>query len=151
MTPSSLKCNQSYTTNECEIKQRIEKPICINCNQVGHVAAYRGCAEFPKLTTAEKNRNDNFDSNKYLVNSNISYAQKAKATRANTQNSVQQMAPPAHKPPNNVKNQSAASPSTCIESNVSNPLTPAISGSTGLSELMTALKELRKLMKNTHN
>ncbi|GBN36529.1 hypothetical protein AVEN_64296-1 [Araneus ventricosus] len=55
MTPRYLKCGQSHTTIECEIKQRIEKPICINCNQVGHVAAYRGCAEFPKLTTAHKN------------------------------------------------------------------------------------------------
>ncbi|GBN49076.1 hypothetical protein AVEN_38076-1 [Araneus ventricosus] len=111
------------------------------------MVAYRGCAEFPKLTTAQKNTNNNFDSNKYLVNSNITYAQKAKATRANTQNSEQQMVPPAHRPANNVKNQSAASASTCIESNVNNPLTPAISGSTYLSELMTALKELRKLMK----
>ncbi|GBO41044.1 hypothetical protein AVEN_128504-1 [Araneus ventricosus] len=147
MTPRCLKCGQSRTTNECEIKQRIEKPICINCNQVGHVAAYRGCAEFPKLTTAKKNRNNNFDSNKYLVNSNISYAQKASATRANTQDSEQQMSPPAHRPANNVKNQSAASASTCIESNVNNPPTPSISGINDLSELMTALKELRKLMK----
>ncbi|GBM69657.1 hypothetical protein AVEN_178741-1 [Araneus ventricosus] len=54
MTPRCLKCGQSHTTIECEIKQRIEKPICINCNQVGHVAAYRGCADFPKLTTAQK-------------------------------------------------------------------------------------------------
>ncbi|GBO38194.1 hypothetical protein AVEN_70307-1 [Araneus ventricosus] len=147
MTPRCLKCGQSRTTNECEIKQRVEKPICINCNQVGHVAAYRGCAEFPKLTTAHKNRNNNFDSNKYLVNSNISYAQKASATRANTQDSEQQMSPPAHRPANNVNNQSAASASTCIESNVNNPPTPSISGSDDLSELMTALKELRKLMK----
>ncbi|GBM13938.1 putative RNA-directed DNA polymerase from transposon BS [Araneus ventricosus] len=36
MTPRCLKCGQSHTTIECEIKQRIEKPICINCNQVGH-------------------------------------------------------------------------------------------------------------------
>ncbi|GBL87582.1 hypothetical protein AVEN_22893-1 [Araneus ventricosus] len=107
MTPRCLKCGQSHTTIECEIKQRIEKPICINCNQVGHVAAYRGCAEFPKLTTAHKNRNNNFDSNKYLVNSNISYAQKANGTSDNTLDSEQQMAP-AHRPANNVNNQSAA-------------------------------------------
>ncbi|GBO18140.1 hypothetical protein AVEN_183718-1 [Araneus ventricosus] len=114
--PRCLKCGQSHTTTECEIKQRIEKPICINCNQVGHVASSRGCAEFPKLTTAQKNRYNNFDSNKYLVNSNISYAQKANGTRANTQDSEQQMVPPAHRPANNVKNQSTGSASTCIES-----------------------------------
>ncbi|GBN55315.1 hypothetical protein AVEN_47856-1 [Araneus ventricosus] len=147
MTPRCLKCGQSHTTIECEIKQRIEKPICINCNQVGHVAAYRGCAEFPKLTTAQKNRNNNFDSNKYLVNSNISYAQKAKGTSANTLDSKQQMAPPAHRPANNVNNQSAAFASTFIESNVNNLPTPAISGNNDLSVLMTALKELRELMK----
>ncbi|GBO19776.1 hypothetical protein AVEN_15715-1 [Araneus ventricosus] len=147
MTPRCLKCGQSHTTIECEIKQRIEKPICINCNQVGHVAAYRGCAEFPKLTTAHKNRNNNFDSNKYLVNSNISYAQKANGTSANTLDSEQQMAPPAHRPANTVNNQSAAFASTCIESNVNNTPIPAISGNNDLSVLMTALKELRKLMK----
>ncbi|GBO02424.1 hypothetical protein AVEN_86122-1 [Araneus ventricosus] len=147
MTPRCLKCGQSHTTIECEIKQRIEKPICINCDQVGHVAAYRGCAEFPKLTTAHKNRNNNFDSNKYLVNSNISYAQKANGTSANTLDSEQQMAPPAHRPANNVNNQSAAFASTCIERNVNNTPIPAISGNNDLSVLMTALKELRKLMK----
>ncbi|GBM37322.1 hypothetical protein AVEN_125200-1 [Araneus ventricosus] len=57
------------------------------------------------------------------------------------------MVPPAHRPANNVKNQSAASASTCIESKGNNPPTPAISGSNDLSELMTALKELRKFMK----
>ncbi|GBM46215.1 hypothetical protein AVEN_198369-1, partial [Araneus ventricosus] len=147
MTPRCLKCGQSHITIECDIKQRIEKPICINCNQVGHVAAYRGCAEFPKLTTAHKNRNNNFDSNKYLVSSNISYAQKANGTSANTLDSEQQMAPPAHRPGNNVNNQSAAFASTCIESNVNNTPIPAISGNNDLSVLMTALKELRKLMK----
>ncbi|GBN37578.1 hypothetical protein AVEN_224251-1 [Araneus ventricosus] len=57
------------------------------------------------------------------------------------------MAPLAHRPANNVNNQSEASASTCIESNVNNPPTPSISGNNDLSVLMTALKELRKLMK----
>ncbi|GBM15869.1 hypothetical protein AVEN_165751-1 [Araneus ventricosus] len=147
MTLICLKCGQSHTTNKCEIKQRIEKPVCINCNQVGHVAAYRGCAEFPKLTTAHKNRNNNFDSNKCLVDSNISYAQKANRIRAKTLNSEKQMAPPAHRPTNNVDNQLSASASTCIESNLNTPKTPDISGNNDISVLMTALKELRKLMK----
>ncbi|GBN36530.1 hypothetical protein AVEN_64297-1 [Araneus ventricosus] len=57
------------------------------------------------------------------------------------------MAPPAHRPASNVNNQSAAFASTCIESNVNNLPTPAISGNNDLSVLMTAFKELRKLMK----
>ncbi|GBN97654.1 hypothetical protein AVEN_156472-1 [Araneus ventricosus] len=147
MTPRCLKCGPSHTTIECEIKQRIEKPICSNCKQVGHVAAYRGCGEFPILTTAHKNRNNNFESNKYLVNSNISYAQKANGTRDNTMDSEQQMAPHSHRPANHVNTQSAAPASACIESNVNNPPTQAISGNNDLSFLMTALNKLRKLMK----
>ncbi|GBO36360.1 hypothetical protein AVEN_167176-1 [Araneus ventricosus] len=57
------------------------------------------------------------------------------------------MAPSAHRPTNNVDNQSAASASTCIESNLNTPPTPEISGNNDISVLMTALKELRKLMK----
>ncbi|GBO19393.1 hypothetical protein AVEN_107431-1 [Araneus ventricosus] len=98
-------------------------------------------------TAAQKSRNNNFDSNKYLVNSNMSYAQKANGTKANTLDSEQQMAPPAHRPANNVYNESAVFASTCIESNVNNPPTPAISSNNDLSVLTTALKELRKLMK----
>ncbi|GBO40075.1 hypothetical protein AVEN_757-1 [Araneus ventricosus] len=50
-----------------------------------------------------------------------------------------------HRPANNVNNQSTASASTCIEINVNNPRTPAISGNNDISVLMTALKEIRKL------
>ncbi|GBN61245.1 hypothetical protein AVEN_35638-1 [Araneus ventricosus] len=81
------------------------------------------------------------------LNCNISYVQKANATRANTQDLERQTAPPAHRPAYNLKNQSAASASTCMESNVNIPPTLAISGNSNLSVLMTASKELRKLMK----
>ncbi|GBN31681.1 hypothetical protein AVEN_62072-1 [Araneus ventricosus] len=57
------------------------------------------------------------------------------------------MAPPVHSPANNVNNQSAAFSSTFIESNVNNTPIPAISVNNDLSVLLTALKELRKLMK----
>ncbi|GBO11202.1 hypothetical protein AVEN_243274-1 [Araneus ventricosus] len=59
------------------------------------------------------------------------------------------MAPSAHRPPNNVNNPPAASASTCTQSNVNNPPTPAISDIIDLSVLMTALKEIRKLMKES--
>ncbi|GBM49271.1 hypothetical protein AVEN_215649-1 [Araneus ventricosus] len=80
----------------------------------------------PETNSAHKNRNNNFDSNKYLVNSNNSYAQKANGTSANTLDSEQQMASPAHRPANNVNNQSAAFASTCIESNVNNCTPPGV-------------------------
>ncbi|GBN93688.1 hypothetical protein AVEN_110326-1 [Araneus ventricosus] len=36
--PRCLKCNQNHQTNKCELKERVEKPTCINCGKIGHVA-----------------------------------------------------------------------------------------------------------------
>ncbi|GBM62337.1 hypothetical protein AVEN_166836-1 [Araneus ventricosus] len=77
------------------------------------------------------------------------YAQKASAARVNSQDSDQQMAPSAHRPSNNVNTPPATFASTCTQSNVNNPPTPAISDIIDDSVLMSALKELRKVMKES--
>ncbi|GBM58567.1 hypothetical protein AVEN_255345-1 [Araneus ventricosus] len=59
------------------------------------------------------------------------------------------MAPPAIIPTNNVNIPTEAPASTCTDSNVNNPTSPAISGNNDLSVLMTSLQELRKLMKES--
>ncbi|GFV28276.1 uncharacterized protein TNCV_2221111 [Trichonephila clavipes] len=36
MRTRCLKCGESHRTNECPIKERIQNPVCINCNKTGH-------------------------------------------------------------------------------------------------------------------
>ncbi|GFW68456.1 nucleic-acid-binding protein from transposon X-element [Trichonephila clavipes] len=48
MTPRCLKCGKDHRTGDCPIKEKLEKPRCINCNQEGHVASLRSCTAFPK-------------------------------------------------------------------------------------------------------
>ncbi|GBO35429.1 hypothetical protein AVEN_129343-1 [Araneus ventricosus] len=74
--PRCLKCGQSHTTNQCSIKERVEKPVCINCGKEGHVAAYRGCEAFPKINKKPINNSPRtFNANQALVNDKKSYAQ----------------------------------------------------------------------------
>ncbi|GFV15584.1 nucleic-acid-binding protein from transposon X-element [Trichonephila clavipes] len=49
MNPRCLKCGNNHRTGECNIKEKIEKPKCINCNEEGHVASLRSCSAFPKI------------------------------------------------------------------------------------------------------
>ncbi|GFS82430.1 nucleic-acid-binding protein from transposon X-element [Trichonephila clavipes] len=49
MTPRCLKCGKDHRTGDCSIKEKLEKPRCINCNQEGHVASLRSCTAFPKI------------------------------------------------------------------------------------------------------
>ncbi|GFV11673.1 nucleic-acid-binding protein from transposon X-element [Trichonephila clavipes] len=49
MTPRCLKCGKDHRTGDCSIKEKLEKPRCINCNQEGHVASLRSCTAFPKV------------------------------------------------------------------------------------------------------
>ncbi|GFU87641.1 PRE_C2HC domain-containing protein [Trichonephila clavipes] len=49
MNPRCLKCGKNHHTGECTIKEKIDKPICINCNEEGHVASLRSCPTFPKI------------------------------------------------------------------------------------------------------
>ncbi|GFU42026.1 hypothetical protein TNCV_4677101 [Trichonephila clavipes] len=43
-----LKCGESHRTNDCPIKEKIQNPVCINCNKTGHMANWSQCEEFPK-------------------------------------------------------------------------------------------------------
>ncbi|GBN60317.1 Nucleic-acid-binding protein from transposon X-element [Araneus ventricosus] len=47
--PRCIKCAGVHETRDCSIKNKIENPICINCNGEGHLASWRGCPKFPKI------------------------------------------------------------------------------------------------------
>ncbi|GFU10339.1 transposable element Tcb1 transposase [Trichonephila clavipes] len=80
MRTRCLKCGESHRTNECPIKEKIENPVCINCNKTGHMANWSQCEEFPKrkLRKGEtiRNRNTSTETNKTLkkVTPNLSFA-----------------------------------------------------------------------------
>ncbi|GFW01483.1 nucleic-acid-binding protein from transposon X-element [Trichonephila clavipes] len=38
MRTRCLKCGESHRTNDCPIKDKIQNPVCINCNKTGHMA-----------------------------------------------------------------------------------------------------------------
>ncbi|GFX42211.1 nucleic-acid-binding protein from transposon X-element [Trichonephila clavipes] len=63
-----LKCGESHRTNECPIKDKIQNPVCINCNKTGHMANWSQCEEFPKKKPRKgetmRNRNTPTESNK---------------------------------------------------------------------------------------
>ncbi|GFW66349.1 nucleic-acid-binding protein from transposon X-element [Trichonephila clavipes] len=61
MCTRCLKCGESHRTNECPIKEKIENPVCINCNKTGHMAIWSQCEEYPKrkLKKGETIRNRN--------------------------------------------------------------------------------------------
>ncbi|GBO42400.1 hypothetical protein AVEN_246283-1 [Araneus ventricosus] len=63
-----LKCAGPHETNQCSIKEIIPNPTRINCGEEGHVASYRGRKKFPKNTTAQQNRANNFFSNRNTFN-----------------------------------------------------------------------------------
>ncbi|GBM76046.1 Nucleic-acid-binding protein from transposon X-element [Araneus ventricosus] len=47
--PRCIKCNGEHPTRECKITEKIENPVCINCGEKGHLAAWRGCKALPVL------------------------------------------------------------------------------------------------------
>lgn len=42
-----LKCGKHHETRDCKLPV-VKNPTCINCNAVGHTAAWRQCPSFPK-------------------------------------------------------------------------------------------------------
>ncbi|GFU78045.1 nucleic-acid-binding protein from transposon X-element [Trichonephila clavipes] len=78
MKTRCLKCGQNHKTGTCEIKEKIENPLCINCNTRGHMASSTECPQFPKPKKGKgKSPNENLKRN---ISSNpvipgISYAQ----------------------------------------------------------------------------
>ncbi|GBL94712.1 hypothetical protein AVEN_32283-1, partial [Araneus ventricosus] len=48
-TTRCLKCGQEHRTSECTITTPQDKPTCINCGAVGHIASSRVCPVFSKI------------------------------------------------------------------------------------------------------
>ncbi|GFU47131.1 nucleic-acid-binding protein from transposon X-element [Trichonephila clavipes] len=48
MKTRCLKCGENHRTGACQIKEKIENPLCINCNAKGHMASSTECPLFPK-------------------------------------------------------------------------------------------------------
>ncbi|GFV22399.1 nucleic-acid-binding protein from transposon X-element [Trichonephila clavipes] len=79
MTPRCLKCGKDHRTGDCSIKEKIEKPRCINCNQEGHVASLRSCTAFPKIKPKKGEAQNNISQKKIIpatrpVKANVSFA-----------------------------------------------------------------------------
>ncbi|GFV18527.1 uncharacterized protein TNCV_2871601 [Trichonephila clavipes] len=80
MRTRCLKCGESHRTNECPIKDKIQNPVCINCNKTGHMANWSQSEEFPKRKPRKgetiRNRNTSTESNKTSkkVTPNLSFA-----------------------------------------------------------------------------
>ncbi|GFW39499.1 uncharacterized protein TNCV_3908081 [Trichonephila clavipes] len=68
MRTRCLKRGESHRTNDCPIKDKIQNPVCINCNKTGHMANWSQCEEFPKRKPQKgetiRNRNTSTESNK---------------------------------------------------------------------------------------
>ncbi|GBM62564.1 hypothetical protein AVEN_189494-1, partial [Araneus ventricosus] len=47
--PRCIKCNGTHETRSCSIKSKIDNPICINCNENGHLASWKGCPKYPVI------------------------------------------------------------------------------------------------------
>ncbi|GBL86998.1 hypothetical protein AVEN_92795-1 [Araneus ventricosus] len=69
--PRCIKCNGTHETRSCSIKSKIDNPVCINCNESGHLASWKGCPKYPVI----KN------------NTPPTYAQKLKSNLPKTNNS----------------------------------------------------------------
>ncbi|GBM07058.1 hypothetical protein AVEN_25035-1 [Araneus ventricosus] len=59
--PRCIKCNQNYSTIPCEIKEKIEKAVFVNCNDPGHPATWRGCKALPKVKPVHRNLKSDAD------------------------------------------------------------------------------------------
>ncbi|GBO38133.1 Nucleic-acid-binding protein from transposon X-element [Araneus ventricosus] len=130
MRARCLKCGQNHQTNACSIKERVEMPTCINCGKVGHVAAYRGCENFPKIKPPPTRRNT-FNSNQYSTRSNLSFA---RVVDPNKQPDFNSSFPPLQTAQNNT-------------TNITNSISfPELGSKSEISELFEALNELKKLM-----
>ncbi|GFW83921.1 uncharacterized protein TNCV_857041 [Trichonephila clavipes] len=93
MKTRCLKCGENHRTGACEIKEKIENPLCINCNTRGHMASSTTCPQFPKPKKGKgkspiENLKRNIASNPVIPG--ISYAQILNP------NSKQQMAAPGN-------------------------------------------------------
>ncbi|GFV75003.1 uncharacterized protein TNCV_4086711 [Trichonephila clavipes] len=93
MKTRCLKCGANHRTGACEIKEKIENPLCINCNNRGHMASSTECPQFPKPKKGKskspvENLKRNINNNP--VKTGITYAQILNPEKA------QQMAAPGN-------------------------------------------------------
>ncbi|GFU02364.1 hypothetical protein TNCV_1238591 [Trichonephila clavipes] len=80
MKTRSLKCGENYRTSQCSIKEKIENPLCINCNTKGHIASSTECPLFPKprkgtRKSATENRKRNETNQNSHIIPGLSFAQ----------------------------------------------------------------------------
>ncbi|GFW56099.1 probable RNA-directed DNA polymerase from transposon X-element [Trichonephila clavipes] len=82
MKTRCLKCGGGHRTGQCEIKEKIVNPTCINCNAQGHMASSTECPLFPKPRKGKgqsqkenKKRNDNTQENSAFITPGLSFAQ----------------------------------------------------------------------------
>ncbi|GFQ75928.1 nucleic-acid-binding protein from transposon X-element [Trichonephila clavata] len=69
MRTRCLKCGQQHRTKDCEIKEKLEKPTCINCKEVGHLASSFNCPKYPQIKKkTEKAQNPNENKNTFPAN-----------------------------------------------------------------------------------
>ncbi|GFR11186.1 hypothetical protein TNCT_514591 [Trichonephila clavata] len=70
MRTRCLKCGQhQHRTKDCEIKEKLEKPTCINCKEVGHLSSSFNCPKYPQIKKkTEKAQNPNGKKNTFQAN-----------------------------------------------------------------------------------
>ncbi|GFY52839.1 hypothetical protein TNIN_412731 [Trichonephila inaurata madagascariensis] len=78
MKTRCLKCGEYHRTGTCEIKEKIENPLCINCNAKGHMASSSECPLFTKPRKGKgqspvENLKRNFESSQ--IKPGLSYLQ----------------------------------------------------------------------------
>ncbi|GFV10372.1 hypothetical protein TNCV_3192931 [Trichonephila clavipes] len=56
MRTRCLKCGESHRTNECPIKDKIQNPLCIDCNKTGHMANWSQCENSPRENSGKVKR-----------------------------------------------------------------------------------------------
>ncbi|GFW02995.1 uncharacterized protein TNCV_156151 [Trichonephila clavipes] len=82
MKTRCLKCGGGHRTGQCEIKEKILNPTCINCNAQGHMASSTECPLFPKPRKGKgqsqkenKKRNEKTLENSAFILPRLSFAQ----------------------------------------------------------------------------
>ncbi|GFX08206.1 nucleic-acid-binding protein from transposon X-element [Trichonephila clavipes] len=107
MRTRCLKCGESHRTNECPIKDKIQNPLCINCNKTGHMANWSQCEEFPKRKPRKgetiRNRNTSTESNKTSKRSPQISPSQLPSRALRTEKILPELRPPLKKPLQSMK------------------------------------------------
>ncbi|GFU20580.1 uncharacterized protein TNCV_3368691 [Trichonephila clavipes] len=75
MKTRCLKCGGGHRTGQCEIKEKIVNPTCINCNAQGHMASSTERKGKGQSLKENKKRNDNTQENSAFITPGLSFAQ----------------------------------------------------------------------------